>query len=107
MSCCRCTMPSGRPVEHDEYIQNAISLRWVSASASSAARPFNHESAASVFGAALLPTAPLTTINVHSAVSLQASASKREQNSASTTATVAPLSARQNCKRSGGVSVLI
>src|SRR5438105_2426863 len=38
MSCCRWTMPLGRPVEPDEYIQNAISLRWVSVSARSPAK---------------------------------------------------------------------
>src|SRR5258708_743077 len=93
MSCCRWTMPLGRPVEPDEYIQNAISLRCVSASASSLAKPSSHGSAAIAFGAACTPTAPFTTISVRSAVSLQASASKREQNPASATATDAPLSA--------------
>src|SRR5438477_138420 len=45
MSCCRWTMPLGRPVEPDEYIQNAISLRSVSASASSVGKPRSHDSA--------------------------------------------------------------
>ena len=40
------------------------------------------------------PDEPLTTMSVRKRVSLQATASKREQNSASATATAAPLSAR-------------
>ena len=73
MSCCRWTMPLGRPVEPDEYIQNAISLRWVSASASSAGKLCKpRDRQRSRFGTAWSPAAPLTTISVCNAVSLQA-----------------------------------
>src|SRR5436309_13550758 len=84
-------MPLGLPVEPDEYIQNAISLRSVSASASSAGKVCSHASAAMTSGAACCFAAPLTTISVRNGVSLQATASKRELNSASATATDAPL----------------
>ena len=43
-------MPLGRPVEPDEYIQNAISLRFVSASASSAQTGVVTAAAAKTFG---------------------------------------------------------
>ncbi len=45
MSCCRCTMPFGRPVEPDEYIQNAMSSRWVSAGGSRPVGRASHSSA--------------------------------------------------------------
>ena len=48
-------MPLGRPVEPEEYIQNAISLRWVSASASSAGNCVSQPAAAIAFGAAWSP----------------------------------------------------
>ncbi len=87
-------MPLGRPVEPEEYIQNAISLRCVGASASSAENCESQCAAAIAFGAAWFLTSPLTTISARSSVSLQASALKRGLNSASATATVAPESAR-------------
>ncbi len=87
-------MPLGRPVEPEEYIQNAMSLRPVSASASSLEKPFSHVSAAIASGAAVSPAVPLTTISVVSGVSLQACALKRDANSASATATLAPASER-------------
>src|SRR6185436_12997579 len=87
-------MPLGRPVEPDEYIQNAISLRWVPASGKSAVKPPSQASAAIVFGTACSPVEPLTTISVRSGVSLHAPALKRGQNSASATATAAPASER-------------
>ena len=87
-------MPLGRPVEPDEYIQNAMSSRWVSASGRSVENPCSHCCAMKVFGTACSPAAPLTTIRVCSGVSLQASALNREVNSASATATAAPASER-------------
>ncbi|MGY4381694.1 hypothetical protein ACVWZ3_009333 [Bradyrhizobium sp. i1.3.6] len=87
-------MPLGRPVEPEEYIQNAISSRWVSASASSAGNCASQPGAAIAAGAAWARASPLTTISVRRQVAAQASASKRVANSASATATAAPESAR-------------
>ena len=87
-------MPLGRPVEPEEYIQNAISSRWVSASASSAAKPFSHGVSRKRLRRSVVADRAVDDDQGASAVSLQASASKREQNSASATATVAPESAR-------------
>ena len=60
-------MPLGRPVEPDEYIQSAISLRSVSASASSVGKAGQPRSAAITLGTAWSPASPLTTITVSEA----------------------------------------
>ena len=79
MSCCRCTMPLGRPVEPDEYIQNAISSRWCRLPARSVGKSLQPLLRRRwLFGTACSPAAPLTTISVCSGVSLQASASNRD-----------------------------
>ena len=55
-------MPLGRPVEPDEYIQNAMSLRWVSASMNSSGKPASQDSAINAVWTAWPEAAPLTTI---------------------------------------------
>ena len=61
MSCCRCTMPFGRPVDPDEYIQNAMSSRWVSAGGSRPAGRASHSSADCVATGPDAVAAPFTT----------------------------------------------
>ena len=68
MSCCRCTMPFGRPVDPDEYIQNAMSSRWVSAGGSRPVGRASHSSADWVATGPDAVAAPFTTTTVFSCV---------------------------------------
>ena len=88
-------MPFGRPVDPEEYIQNAMSSRCVSAGAicdSGPREPFG--CAACVGTGPGAAASPLTTTSVRSRVPSQATALKRSTKAASQMATVAPESAR-------------
>jgi hypothetical protein len=99
-------MPFGRPVEPEEYIQNAMSLRCVSAQASRSEKDASQASAfltltprSFPLGSPLTPRSfplgsPLTTMSVFNGELPPQAISKRSQNSASTTAVCAPESSR-------------
>ena len=83
-------MPLGRPVVPDEYIQNAMSSRPVSASASRFGKSPSHGTAATVATGSRPVGSPLTTISADSCVPATASGLSRSSKEASTTATSAP-----------------
>jgi hypothetical protein len=87
-------MPLGLPVEPDEYIQNAIPSRCVSAGARVDGNAGSHDVALSVSTGEAPPCSPFTTISVFRAVLAQATTLNLSAQSASATATVAPESAR-------------
>ena len=94
MSCCRCTIPLGRPVEPEEYIQKAMSLRSVPAGASLSENPASQGVAATVPTASLGGGAPFTTTSLSNFVSLQTDSVNWSAKPASVIATVAPESER-------------
>src|SRR3954471_22930627 len=94
MSCCRWTTPFGRPVEPEEYIQKAMSLRCVSAADSRSENIESHERAHMTAMVPLPLASPLTTISDLSCVPAYTAQSKRSRKADSTTAALAPESLR-------------
>ena len=77
MSCCRCTIPFGLPVEPEEYIQNAMSSRCVSAGASLPGARASHSALDSMRTGPGAAASPFVTTTAPSFVSRQASPLKR------------------------------
>src|SRR5262249_60579527 len=98
MSCCRCTIPFGLPVEPEEYIQNAMSSRCVSAGAR-AADLVSHAAAARGWTGPGGVASPFVTTTTWSLVLRQASAGEGSTDAKSQIADVAPQSARYNFRR--------
>ena len=85
-------MPLGRPVEPDEYIQNAMSSGPVSAGASSSGSPSTNPDSGITFEAALVP---FTMTTRSTFVPCSASALKLDASDASHTASGASESTRK------------